>query len=213
MIGAVVLAAGESRRMGCAKQLLDWQGEPLVRYVVRQVLQANFAQVRVVSGAYAEEVAYCLRDLPVEVVFNPEYAAGQSSSVRTGLRNLSLKTNGVAFVLGDQPMVQFETYNQLIACFEAEEPGILIPTYMSKRGNPVLFHRDFFTSLMQIEGDRGGRDLIQQNPDRVQMLEVADAGILIDLDCQKDYQHCLSVIENHDNAKARQTIARNGDDR
>ena len=85
MLMAVVLAAGEGKRMGEIKQLLDWQGEPLLRHTVRNVLAGGFAQVRVVLGAYAEAIAPVLEGLEIELIYNPDYAQGQSTSLRAGL--------------------------------------------------------------------------------------------------------------------------------
>ncbi len=191
MIMGMVLAAGEARRMGAVKQLLDWHGQPILRRVIGQVLASNFDLVTVVLGAYKDQIISVVEDFDVECIYNPDYKKGQSTSVGVGLKNCSDKIDGVAFILGDQPLIQVETYNYLIKAFKSEMPGILVPTYEGQRGNPIFFHRRFFDDLLQVEGDRGGREIIQQNKDQVVKVEVNDPGILLDIDNKEEYFRLL----------------------
>lgn len=194
MIVGVILAAGEGKRMGVVKQLLDWHGEPLISHVVGQILQSQFDQVRVVLGANHELIEPVLTDRNVEILYNPDYQQGQSTSVKRGLADLPEDVKGVAFLLADQPVIRLETYNTLIKIFRREQPGILIPTWQGQRGNPVFFQQRFFPLFKEVEGDRGGREIIRQHPDEVQLWEGNDPGILVDLDRQEDY---LRLIQQH----------------
>ncbi|AZR74584.1 hypothetical protein BBF96_15105 [Anoxybacter fermentans] len=195
MIMGVILAAGEAKRMGEPKQLLSWQGEPLIRWVIRQVWFSRFNPVRVVLGAYADQIEPLIEDLDVEILFNPAYPQGQSTSVKKGLQDYPPGVIGAAFILGDQPLIKVETYNYLIEVFEKEEPGILVPTYQNQRGNPIFFHKRFFSDLMKIEGDCGGREIIFDNQAQVRKVEVADPGIILDLDVKEDYLRLMKMGE------------------
>lgn len=193
MIVGVVLAAGESKRMGEIKQLLDWQGEPVLRQTVRNACSGGFDLVRVVLGANAEKIEPILYGLDVEIIYNSQYRAGQSTSVKYGLgkppgERIGGTFRGVAFIPGDMPLIKAETFAQMIALFRKEEPGILVPTYEGERGNPVFFHSRFFDELLRIEGDRGGREVIRRYPGAVSAMAVGDLGILQDIDSPEDYQ-------------------------
>lgn len=188
MIMGVILAAGEANRMGEPKQLLNWKGQPLISHVVDRVKMSKLDPIRVIVGAYREEIIPLLSG--VEIVVNDRYKEGQASSIRAGLDSLPPGVKGAAFILADQPLIKVTTYSYLSKVFREEEPGILIPTYRGQRGNPVIFHRNYFPQLRRIVGDKGGRELIHDNSDQVFKCEVADVGILKDLDDKEDY-NCL----------------------
>lgn len=195
MIIGIILAAGEAKRMGEPKQLLDWQGEPLIRWIVKCVSKANFDLLKVVIGAYQKQIESVLIDLNVELVVNSDYPSGQSSSVRKGLENCPSEVQGAAFILGDQPLIRVETFNNLISIFHKETPGILIPTFQQKSGNPVFFHRRFFPALSGVAGDIGGRELIKNNHNQIRLVEVDDPGVVLDIDNQGDYLKLKSASQ------------------
>ncbi len=194
MIQGIVLAAGKADRMGVSKQLLTLEGEPIIRRVVKQVKASNFDLITVVLGAYADRIRPLLSDLGVKIVFNPDYSLGQSTSLKAGLEGYTDSIEGAAFVLGDQPLIKVETYNYLIKVFKAAGSGILLPTYLGQRGNPVFFHYKFFPELLEVEGDYGGRDVIKAHNDQVKIVEVCDPGITIDLDYPEDYRRLSAEL-------------------
>lgn len=189
MIVGIVLAAGQSLRMGSIKQLLQWGDQSLIRQVVKRVLTSDFDLVRVVLGASAKEIELHLADLAVKLIYNPEYQKGQSWSIKKGLEDLPPDLVGAAFILADQPLIEITTFDRLITVFRAEEPGILVPTYQRQFGNPVFFHQRFFGELLKIQGDTGGREIIRRYPDQVFQLAVDDPGILLDIDQPVDYDN------------------------
>lgn len=191
MIVGIVLAAGEAKRMGSVKQLLDWHGEPLIHHVIQGIVKSHFDQVRVVLGANYELIEPVIADLDVEVVYNPNYQLGQSTSVKKGLEGLSQGVKAAGFLLADQPLIRLETYNTLIEAVRLDESGIHIPTWQGQRGNPIFFGQQFFPLLQNVKGDRGGREIIRQHPDWVRLCEVDDPGILVDLDSNADYIRSL----------------------
>ena len=187
MIVAIVLAAGASTRMGRQKLLLPMaDGRPLVRVAVEQVLAASIDDTVVVLGREAEAVARTLVGLPVRTVVNPRYAEGQSTSVRAGIDALPAGTEAAVIALGDQPLPDPGVIRRLVAAFRTTRQPIVVPVYRDGRGNPVLFAATLFAELRAVTGDRGGREVIAQDPGRV--AEVAlDAAMPADIDTPEDY--------------------------
>jgi len=161
-VGGVILAAGGSRRMGRPKLLQTWKGEPLLRYAVGAALDAGLAPVVVVVGDEAESLRPVIADLPVKVVVNDGWDAGQSSSVRAGLRVVRAQVEAAVFLLGDMPLVNSELVGALVRKHAETLASIVAPTAGGRRGNPVVFDRSTFDALSRIEGDRGGRAVFGQ---------------------------------------------------
>jgi len=186
-VAAVVLAAGGSTRMGRTKQLLPIEGQPMVRRVVQAVCAAGLAQVVVVLGAQAQAIAETLTDLPVEIVVNDAWAAGLSTSVRAGLAALRDEVQAALMVLADQPALSPDLLHKLVERYRASGAPIVAPVFAGRRGNPVLFDRSLFAELAAVEGDRGGRVLLQTHAAQVDWVTVTDEAILLDIDTPADY--------------------------
>ena len=139
MIAGIVLAAGRSSRLGRPKQLLPVHGEPLIRRTLRGVLASSLDQVILVVGHEADGVRDTVAGLPVECVFNPDAAAGQSTSVRAGVAALSSEVEAAVFILGDQPGVDPNVIDALIAAWRTSGAPVAAPRYQDRMGNPILF--------------------------------------------------------------------------
>jgi molybdenum cofactor cytidylyltransferase len=179
-VAGIILAAGGSSRMGEPKQLLLWKGEPLVRSVANSALAAGLTPVVLVTGDHGSQVQSAVQDLPVTRVQNPDWEAGQSTSVQAGLQALSPVAGAAIFLLADQPRVTIVLLRTLIERHAQTLAPIVAPRVADQRANPVLFDRLMFRDLMSIRGDRGGRDLFSKYP--VNWLEWQDAGLLLDID-------------------------------
>ena len=179
----LVLAAGQSRRMGKDNKLLSAiGGEPMVARVVAAAA-ARADPVIVVTGHQAAKVRAALAGRDVTFAHNPDYAAGLSGSLRAGLAALPAGVDGVVVCLGDMPAVSAALIDRLIAAFDpAKGRAICVPTYCGKRGNPVLWGRRFFAEIETVAGDVGARHLIGEHEDMVHEVESADDGVLIDID-------------------------------
>lgn len=188
-VAGIVLAAGGASRFGQLKQLLPWQGEPLVHRVARTALQAGLSQVVVVSGAQAEAVEAAVSDLPVRIARNPDWAAGQSTSVISGVRALLPQTGAAIFLLADQPQVSASLLRSLVEERATSLPAILAPLVDGQRSNPVLFDRQTFPELLALSGDTGGRALFASY--RVEWLPWHSSEPLTDIDTPQDYQRLL----------------------
>ncbi len=189
----VILAAGESRRLGHPKQLLEWQGRPFVRQAAENALLGGLDPVIVVTGAYQHAVRKALSGLPVRCVHNPQWAEGQASSLKAGLAALPETCDHVLFILGDQPQVSPLLLRGLLERFQVHRLPITAPLVRDeRRGNPALFSQETFSSLEEIRGDRGGRDLFRRFP--VDWLPWVDERILLDVDTTADLNYLRERI-------------------
>jgi molybdenum cofactor cytidylyltransferase len=182
-VAALVLAAGQSRRMGQANKLLaPIDGRPMVAHAVDAMLASRAASVIVVTGHQADAVRTALAERPVIWAHNPDYASGLSSSLATGLAALPEDAEGVVIGLGDMPRITAAQIDRLIAAFNPlEGRAICVPTVRGKRGNPVLFATRFVPEMREIGGDVGARHLLGEHAEEVVEIELDD-GALLDID-------------------------------
>lgn len=186
-VGAVVLAAGASERFGATKQLLPWDGGTLLSHGVDVALASQAGPVVVVLGHQADACQAAVGDRPVQVVINPDWSQGQSSSVKAGLAALPSNLNAVLFLLADQPGITPAVINNLIARHRTTLAPVVWPEYEGRRGNPVLFDRATFPELMRLFGDTGGRPVLRTHAEQAERVPVSDPGILFDIDTPGDY--------------------------
>lgn len=155
----------------------------MVARAVEAVLGAGLGPVVVVTGFEAERIEGAVTGLAVTTVHNPDHAAGMGSSLGRGIAALTDDVAGVVIALGDMPHIRPETIRCLVRAFNpVAGPGICIPVFDGRRGNPVLFAHRFFPALMVLEGDRGGKGVIAANPDDVAEVAVEDGGVHVDYD-------------------------------
>jgi molybdenum cofactor cytidylyltransferase len=192
-VGAIVLAAGASRRMGQPKQLLTVDGQAMVRRVAEAVCAAGLRQVIVVLGAQAQAVAGVLQGLPVDLVVNHAWQEGMSTSIRAGLDALRPEIDAALLVLADQPDLGPELLRILIDHYRATDALIVAPYYEGQRGNPVLFDRALFVELGGVEGDRGGRAIITHHEADLARVDVDDPAVVSDIDTLEDYKGSITA--------------------
>lgn len=188
-VAGVILAAGASRRLGRSKQLLLWRGKPFIFHVAHTALGAGLAPVVVVTGAEADDVRAALAGVPVEMVHNPHWAEGQSTSLRAGLQALPPEATAAVFLLADQPHIPVELVRALIERRAQTRSPIVAPMIEDKRGNPVLFDRTVFPDLMSLQGDAGGRQVFSRYP--ITNVLWNDPRLLLDVDTLEDYERLL----------------------
>lgn len=190
-VAAVILAAGESRRMGQPKQLIHVEGEPMIVRAVQVALESTVNDVLVVLGAHADEIRAALS--PIESaaggrlrwVVNPDYSNGQASSMRTAVNALAPTQGAAIFMLVDQPFVGPPLINRLV---EAWRQGARIAASAVDgrvRGAPAIFDRSLWPELLQLEGDVGARPLLQKYRAEVTTVSATDAE-LRDFDTPED---------------------------
>ena len=196
-MAAVVLAAGQSRRMGNSNKLLmKIDGEPLVRRTVKTIKAAKVGEVIVVTGHMEADVRAALAGLDVTFVHNPRYAEGLSTSLKTGIKALPPDVAAAVVGLGDMPAVTTAHVDQLIRAFDPDAGwAIGVPVHHGKRGNPVLWARRFFEEMQGVSGDVGAKALIGANESLVYEIEFEDTGVLTDLDTPEQWSDYLAKSE------------------
>ncbi len=193
MIAGVVLAAGTSSRLaGRLKQLLPLGGRPITQHVIDAALAAGLDDVVLVLGHKAEEVRAGLElRPPARAVVNPDYASGQSSSLRTGLRAVGDDIGVALILLGDQPGIRLEAIRTMMRIYERTGGPVVRASYSGHAGHPVLFDRRVWAELEKLEGDRGARDLLAGHRDWVVRADLSGQPPA-DVDSWDDYQRILS---------------------
>jgi len=181
---AIILAAGESRRLGRPKQLLPLGEKTMVEHIVEVALSSPLQEVVVVLGHRAEEIRPLLRG--VKVVVNEEWPQGLSSSLRAGLGTLSPQFEACLFFLADQPKVTPQLVESLITRHRCTLAPIVAPRFRGQRGNPVLFARPLFPELLTLQGEEGGRSLIEKHSHLVEWVEVDSEEYFLDIDTLED---------------------------
>jgi molybdenum cofactor cytidylyltransferase len=183
-VAALMLAAGQSRRMGGPNKLLALvDGKQMVVHAVDALLASRADPVIVVTGHDQEKVQAAIGKRKVTWRHNPDYAEGLSTSLKAGLAALPEDVDGVLIALGDMPRIRAEQINRLIAAFNPTEGrAICVPTVRRKRGNPVLFSTRFVPEMLQVGGDVGARHLIGEHAEQVVEIEMEDDAALLDID-------------------------------
>ena len=187
MVSAILLAAGQSKRMdGENKLTKEIQGIPIIKHSVKNILASSINELIIVLG-YQKEIIEKLIDKneKIKFVFNKDFESGMASSIKTGLDNLSEKTEAFFICLGDMPMVSHDIYDQLIKSKDNNE--IIIPTYKGRQGNPVLFDKSMKEKVLDIRGDVGAKKILELNKDKILNLEIDDQGITKSFDTQDNF--------------------------
>jgi len=188
-VTGIVLAAGGSQRMGKPKQLLAWKGTSLIRYTVSTVINSGLDQVIVVIGASEDQIRDELNDFPIEIISNPEWEAGQSTSVQAAISAISPNSGSAIFFLVDQPYLSQSIIHSMVERHAESLAPIIAPIIAGQRGNPVLFDRITFQDFHSLQGDVGGRKLFSRY--QVSWIEWFDEALLLDIDTDEDYQRLL----------------------
>ena len=186
-ISAIILAAGESKRMGQPKLLLKWGESSLFEQTMDNYLASVVNEVNIVLGYEAAEIEKQIGDRSVNIAVNPDYSKGMSTSITIGINIMSPRTQGIMLALADQPSVTTHTIDRLIQVFGLKQKGIVLPVYQGQRGNPVIFDVKYREKLLSLEGDMGGREIVRSCYNDVQEVAVDNRGVLTDIDTPEDY--------------------------
>jgi molybdenum cofactor cytidylyltransferase len=188
-ISAILLGAGESKRMGCDKLSLPWGRRTILDHCLQTLLRSKVKEVIVVVNERTERIIRHRSEKKVKVVMNPDYQRGMSCSIRYGIKNLSPESDGMLIALGDQPLLKAQTINVLLEAFEREDSKIIIPSFKGRKGHPVIFPRTYKEKLLRLRGDEGGKSIIMKHPEKVCIVPVKSPGVIRDIDTWEDYRN------------------------
>ncbi len=191
MIWAMILAAGESRRMGQPKLLLPFREKTIIETVVESIVSSKVDNTLVVLGSEHKKIEEKLKDLPVRIAFNPDFRSGMLSSVRCGFKTLPDETRAVVVVLGDQPTVSKEVIDEIIDAYQKTGKGIVLPVYKRNRGHPVIIDMKYKGEVEALSPDIGLRGTVYSHPEDILEVEVDTPNILQDIDDEADYRREL----------------------
>jgi molybdenum cofactor cytidylyltransferase len=192
MISGIILASGFSTRMEQEKLLLPVGGVALVERVIRAAQASRLDEVILIYQK--REIEKIGRKYGIKAVHNPRADEGQSAAIKLGIHTAQPETDAFMFMVGDQPFLNPSTINILIDTFQQDPHSIIVPVYNNTRGNPVLFPSAMKELLLALDGDRGGRVLIDSMPDRVKQVHIEEELAGADIDTRENY---LRIKDNN----------------
>lgn len=194
-IGIIILAAGESKRMGSPKQLLQIEGKSLIHRTAEIALATDCYPVVMVIGANKPQIAPEIVDLPLTVIDNPMWHEGMSSSVKIGLAGVYMtykEIEAVIILVCDQPYLSVSLLERMVEIYNTKKPRLIACKYGEQLGVPALFDRTLFEELLNLKGDKGAKPVLMNHLDEAHILQF-EAGS-IDLDTPDDYQAFLDGL-------------------
>jgi molybdenum cofactor cytidylyltransferase len=189
MISAIVLAAGQSRRMGSPKINLPWGEKTVLGQVLGTLLEAGLGEILLVTGAHPVIGADEFVKRGVKQVYNPNYASGEMlSSFQAGLQAAGAESQAALLALGDQPQMELGIVQKVVFTYTLSQPPILIPSYHMHRGHPGVISRWFWDEILSMKPPATLRDFLNAHAQEIQYLEVATETVVQDLDTPADYE-------------------------
>lgn len=191
MISAILLAAGESRRMGQFKQLLHFADKSFVEHCVDNLLASRVDEVIIVTGHRELDIRRAVGARPVKFAHNSDYRSGMASSIKCGVRSLAENARAFILALVDQPQIGTDVINLLIEAYEKKPALIVIPAYQGKNGHPILLDLTLKEEILRFDPEQGLRQVVRTHREQVVRVEVTSAEILEDFDSPEDYERAL----------------------
>lgn len=192
MISAILLAAGESRRMGEFKQLLTLEGKTFIERCVDNLLAARVGEIVVVTGHREHDVRRAVEDRPVRFAHNADYREGMSSSLKCGVRSLPETARACLVALVDQPQIGVDVFKRVIREYETNQPLIVIPTFKGRNGHPIILDLKLKQEILSMDPTQGLRQVVHARASEIRHVEVAQESVLMDFDWPEDYRRVLN---------------------
>ena len=192
MIAALILAAGESSRMGSPKATLVYRDRAFLELIVETVREGGLDRIVVVLGHQAEVIRRQVKIEPAQVVVNPNYRFGQTSSLQAGLRALvGDDPEAILLCLVDHPAISADSVRRILAGFRESAVPVVIPSYRGRRGHPVLIGRQLFGELLALTCEAGANSVVRKYRAATKLVEVDDEGVVIDVDDPECYRRLI----------------------
>jgi len=190
MISAIILAAGQSKRMGQPKMLLPWGKSTVIEQVIASFLNAGIEDVIVVTGGAREQVEGIIGHYPVRTIHNADFAAGEMlSSIQCALGAMPTGAQAALIGLGDQPQVQERTVRLICEQYRASQSSLIVPSFQRRRGHPWLVTRSLWSEIQALKPPESTRDFLTGHAHDIQYVNVDTQSILTDLDTPEDYEN------------------------
>ncbi len=203
MVTALILAAGQGRRLGSVKPLLTHETATLIEMVIANYRASKVDNVILVLGHEARRVVQKIPLTGLKVVINPTPSLGMSASIQRGMAHMATRSEAVMIAMGDMPLIGPETINQVVAAFDKSKKGIAVPVYDKKRGHPVIFdQKKYFDALLELRGDVGAKEILEANPKDVLEVKVKTDSVLIDVDTKEDWESIRDRLEVPDSVSS-----------
>ena len=194
-IWAIILAAGESKRMGSPKMLLPFKGRSMIENVISNVSKSKADEIIVVLGAYFDELSLLMKRLDVSYCFNDNYMKGMLSSVQCGFKNLPQDYKAALVFQGDQPLIPPAVVDRVIDEYIHSCKGIIVPVFNSRRGHPLLVDKKFSHEIEKLLPDEGLHSLLDKFGEDLLEVETGEPGILRDFDTYDEYRKGINQIQ------------------
>jgi molybdenum cofactor cytidylyltransferase len=188
MINAIILAAGESQRMGKPKPLLKFEDKTFLEQIISVLKLSDADRITVVLGAEAETIKKSIDLSGTNIVINKDYQKGQLSSLIAAIEDTPEQTKAMLICLVDSPFITKEVVNKIISKFKETNNPIIVPVFNKERGHPTLFSRSLFNELLGAPEEQGARYVLYSNEEKILELETSESGILIGIDTPADYK-------------------------
>lgn len=195
-VGAIVLAAGASTRMGEQKLLMSFARTTVIAHIVRELQAAQVAAVHIVTGFEPERIQKALAGKDLVFAHNPDYTRGMLSSIRTGLESAPAEWTAALIALGDQPLVQAAHVRALIDAHAGDADRIFAPGHAGRRGHPLLLPRRYWPEALTQYDDTGLRGLLTAHAAELTVLDLATDDVLTDMDTPEDYRK--TIVRNEE---------------
>jgi molybdenum cofactor cytidylyltransferase len=187
MVSAIILAAGEAKRMGKLKQLLPLGQSTILEKTIENVVSSRVNETIVVLGYQAEKIIPKINSAPVKIIVNPLYQDGMSTSIITGLMAVGAETDAIMLILADQPFIDSQVINHMLDEYKSHNKGIVVPVHRGQRGHPVIISLRYKSELLNLKGDIGAREVIPRHSEDVHEVKFGSPGITVDIDTEEDY--------------------------
>ncbi len=186
-IWAIILAAGESKRMGSPKMVLPFKGKTIIENVIESISGSEIENMVLVLGADSEKIIKAVEGMDVKHCYNVNYKQGMLSSVKCGFSSLPYHFSAALVFQGDQPMIGRDIIHAVVNAYRQTGKGIVMPVFDKKRGHPLLVDSKYRDEIMKLDDEQGLRALAYKFPSDVLEVRVKTRGVLKDIDTEEDY--------------------------
>ncbi len=198
VITAMILAAGESKRMGQPKMVMPFGETTVIEQVIKETSRSRTDHIHVVTGAFPGMIKKKTEAYPVSHSENKNYKSGMITSIQCGIQNMRKETTAVIILLGDQPMIRSTVMDELIAAYIESDKGIIQAVFNGERGHPVIIDKKYFSEIVELTDNKNLRDLVKAHPGDILEVNTDSPEVLRDIDTLEDYESEIKYLKNHD---------------